>query len=62
VTLTTRELQVADLIADGMSDRQVGHELGITFNTARTHARNVMGKLYLTRRSGMARALEGCRG
>lgn len=58
MTLTARELEVADLIADGMSDKQVGATLGITFNTARTHARNAMGKLYLNRRSGMARALE----
>lgn len=58
MTLTARETQVADLIADGKSSKQVAHELGISHQTVDCHVKNAMGKLYLNRRSGMARALE----
>lgn len=43
--LTTRELEVLRLVALGMSDREIGDTLFISHGTARTHVRNILGKL-----------------
>jgi DNA-binding CsgD family transcriptional regulator len=43
--LTNRELEVLRLVALGMSDREIGDQLFISHGTARTHVRNILGKL-----------------
>jgi DNA-binding CsgD family transcriptional regulator len=43
--LTTREREVLELVANGLSGDQVGHVLGISANTVRTHVQNLMRKL-----------------
>ena len=43
--LTTREREVLQLMAVGMSDREIGNELFISLGTARTHVRNILGKM-----------------
>jgi DNA-binding NarL/FixJ family response regulator len=43
--LTTRECEVLELVANGLSGEQVGHVLGISANTVRTHVQNLMRKL-----------------
>ncbi len=43
--LTKREQQVADLIAEGLTCRQMGNRLGISMRTAEIHTANVGRKL-----------------
>ncbi|MFI1726386.1 ATP-binding protein [Streptomyces sp. NPDC020489] len=45
VALTPRQLQVALLVADGMTNRQIAQHLGIAEWTVVNHVRNVMRKL-----------------
>jgi DNA-binding NarL/FixJ family response regulator len=49
--LTARELEVLDLIAQGLSNREVGHGLGITEETTKVHVRNIMDKLHVQDRT-----------
>ncbi|MDG4866165.1 helix-turn-helix transcriptional regulator, partial [Streptomyces sp. T-3] len=44
-TLTPRQLQVALLVAEGMTNRQVAHQLKIAEWTVVNHVRHVMRKL-----------------
>ncbi|MBK5417333.1 response regulator [Pseudomonas sp. TH31] len=43
--LTARERQVLALVANGMSNREIGEQLGITTGTAKAHVERVIGKL-----------------
>ena len=43
--LTPRERQVLTLVANGMSNRKIGENLGITTGTAKAHVERVIGKL-----------------
>jgi DNA-binding CsgD family transcriptional regulator len=43
--VTTRELEVLALIADGYSTREIARALWITDETVRTHVRRVLGRL-----------------
>jgi len=43
--LTARERQVLGLVANGMSNREIGEQLGITTGTAKAHVERVIGKL-----------------
>jgi two-component system, LuxR family, response regulator FixJ len=43
--LTRRELQVAELIADGASNKEAGRRLGISPRTVELHRAHVMEKL-----------------
>jgi DNA-binding CsgD family transcriptional regulator len=52
--LTTRELQVARLVADGLTNRQVAVRLGITEKTAENHVDNILGKLGFASRAQVA--------
>lgn len=40
--LSPREKQILDLLVEGMIDKEIGHELGISRETVRTH----LGKIY----------------
>ena len=44
-TLTTRELQVLELIATGASNKQIAIQLGISLYTTKSHVRNLLSKL-----------------
>jgi DNA-binding NarL/FixJ family response regulator len=46
-TLTSRELEVLRLAADGLTNRQIGRRLGISENTVKNHIRNILEKLHL---------------
>jgi non-specific serine/threonine protein kinase len=52
--LTLRERQVAELIANGLSNRQIAARLVISERTADRHVRNILGKLGLDRRAQVA--------
>jgi len=43
--LTPREREILQMIADGLTDREIANRLTLSPATARTHARNLIGKL-----------------
>jgi LuxR family maltose regulon positive regulatory protein len=43
--LSERELEVLQLIAEGLSNREIGEELSLSVNTVKVHAYNTYGKL-----------------
>jgi DNA-binding NarL/FixJ family response regulator len=52
--LTRRELEVAALIAQGLTNRDIAQELVISERTADTHVGNILSKLRLTSRAQIA--------
>jgi two-component system, NarL family, response regulator len=49
--LTEREVQVLRRIAEGMSNREIGEQLGISESTVKTHVNRLLGKLGVTDRT-----------
>jgi DNA-binding CsgD family transcriptional regulator/multidrug transporter EmrE-like cation transporter len=49
--LTARELEVLQLIAQGLSNREIAARLFVSLNTVKTHAANVFAKLDVQRRT-----------
>lgn len=47
VRLTGRERQVAEAIADGLSDKQIAARLHIAMRTVKSHVRGILEKLTL---------------
>ncbi len=45
--LTPRELEVLQYLAKGYSSKMIGNELGISFDTARSHLKNIYSKLHV---------------
>lgn len=45
--LSPREIEVTQLIADGMTDREIGEKLEISHKTVSTHRKNILKKLGL---------------
>lgn len=54
VPLGKREAEVAILVADGLSDKQIGARLPISEHTVDTHIRNIMNKLGVDSRAQIA--------
>jgi DNA-binding NarL/FixJ family response regulator len=54
-TLTRREQDVARLVADGLSNKQIGAALGISERTAKFHVSSVMSKLGAANRTQVAK-------
>ena len=52
--LTPRERQVANLVARGLSNRQIALELRIAHGTARRHVTNILAKLEFRSRAQIA--------
>ena len=52
--LNTRERQVLELIADGLSNRQIGNRLGVTEKTIKNYVSNLLAKLGLQSRTQAA--------
>jgi DNA-binding CsgD family transcriptional regulator len=48
--LTTREIQVARLVAEGLSNNEIADRLGVRFFTARNHVERTLAKLRVTSR------------
>jgi DNA-binding NarL/FixJ family response regulator len=53
--LTSRELQVAQLAADGLSNSEIAHRLFISTNTVKTHLAQVFSKLNVRDRVDLVR-------
>jgi two-component system, NarL family, response regulator DevR len=48
--LTERELKILDLIADGMTNREIGESLFLSEKTVKHHVSDILSKLGITRR------------
>ncbi|WCO68245.1 response regulator transcription factor [Iamia majanohamensis] len=53
-TLTSREVEVLDLIAQGLSTDQIGAELYLSRNSVKTHTRKLYRKLGVSSRTEAA--------
>jgi DNA-binding NarL/FixJ family response regulator len=49
--ITRRELEILELIAQGMSNREIAEKLFVSENTVKTHSSRVFGKLGAKRRT-----------
>nr|WP_280507397.1 helix-turn-helix transcriptional regulator [Nocardia flavorosea] len=54
VTLTKRERQVADLVAQGLSNKQIAAKLVISQRTAQSHVEHILTKLGFSSRAQIA--------
>jgi non-specific serine/threonine protein kinase len=52
--LTARQAEVAELIAEGLTNRQIGRRLGISEKTVELHVSAVLARLGLPSRAGVA--------
>ena len=50
LALTRREREAAELIATGLSDKEIARRLNISLATAKLHVHNLLGKLNVQRR------------
>jgi DNA-binding NarL/FixJ family response regulator len=55
--LSPRELEVLRLLAEGLTDREIGEALGISTRTVETHVGSVLRKLEARNRAAAVRAL-----
>src|SRR5437868_986491 len=53
--LSSREVEVLQLIAEGMANKQVAAELGVTFKTVDKHRQHLMSKLNIHDVAGLTR-------
>jgi two-component system, NarL family, nitrate/nitrite response regulator NarL len=60
--LTTREAQIAQMIAAGMSNKDIARRLGIGLATTKTHVHHLLAKLNVQRRSQAAKRMREQRG
>ena len=57
--LTTRELQIADLVAQGLTNAEIGIQLWISRNTVKQTLKNIFRKLDVSARAQMVAKLRG---
>ena len=51
LSISKRELEVLQLIAEGLSNREIAEKLFVSLNTVKTHSSNVFEKLDVKRRT-----------
>lgn len=54
VKMTTREREIVELIADGLSNKEIGKSLSIATDTVKSHVHNILEKLSLRSRVEVA--------
>jgi LuxR family maltose regulon positive regulatory protein len=52
--LSSREIEVLNLIAEGLSNREIAERLVISLGTVKVHTRNIYGKLGVSNRTHAA--------
>jgi DNA-binding NarL/FixJ family response regulator len=52
--LSSRELEIVGLIANGFTNKEIAQKLSITDNTSKVHIRNILNKLQLRNRQHLA--------
>jgi two-component system, NarL family, nitrate/nitrite response regulator NarL len=57
-SLTAREYQVLQLVAQGLSNKEIASALTVSLPTVKSHVHNVLGKLGLHRRRDAGRLLQ----
>jgi DNA-binding NarL/FixJ family response regulator len=57
-SLTRRELEIAELVGTGKTNREIAAELFLSHKTVETHLRHIFGKLGISSRASVARALK----
>jgi DNA-binding NarL/FixJ family response regulator len=55
--LTPQELQIAQLVAEGLSNREIGQRLYLSHRTVASHLYRMFPKLGITSRAQLAQAL-----
>ena len=45
INLTEREMEVLELIVDGLTDEQIAHQLTITIHTSKVHRKHLLEKM-----------------
>lgn len=60
--LTAREEQIADLVGEGLSNKQIARRLRIRLATVKNHVHNILEKLDVSRRTQIAGRLAGVAG
>ena len=53
--LTSRELEVLQLVAEGKANKQIAAELGVNIKTVETHRQRLMNKLHIHDIAGLTR-------
>jgi DNA-binding NarL/FixJ family response regulator len=48
--LTSREIQILELVVEGKTNREIANSLVISENTVKIHLRNILEKLHLQNR------------
>ena len=56
-TLSTQERRIADLAADGKTNKEIAAALSLAPRTVESHLHRLFRKLGITRRSALSRAL-----
>lgn len=54
VSLTPRQVEVADLLQDGLRNHEIGQRLGISAHTVRRHVEEILRRLGVTNRTQAA--------
>jgi DNA-binding NarL/FixJ family response regulator len=52
--LSSREYEIVRLIADGLSNRDIGKRLALSEKTVKNHVSHILAKLKVNARSGVA--------
>ena len=52
--LTDREMQIVELISNGHSNKRIAKDLYISVNTVKSHVHNILAKLRVPSRVGIA--------
>ncbi len=60
-SLTTREAEIAELVARGRTNTEIADELGLSIFTVKNHVSNVLGKLHAQTRTEVAAIVLGAR-
>ncbi len=56
--LSEREREILDLVAGGLSNKEVGQHLGVTEKTVKHHMTNILQKLHVRNRVAAAMLVE----